>query len=36
MAKDLKRKNEKEDNKTKKVLKKNKKVEDDIQYASHA
>lgn len=31
MAKDLKRKNEKEDNKTKKVLKKNKKVEDDIQ-----
>lgn len=31
MAKDLKRKNEKEDNKTKKVLKKNKKVEDDLQ-----
>lgn len=31
MAKDLKRKNEKEDNKTKKVFKKNKKVEDDIQ-----
>ena len=31
MAKNLKRKNEKEDNKTKKVLKKNKKVEDDIQ-----
>lgn len=31
MAKDLKRKNEKEDNKTKKVLKKNKKVEDDVQ-----
>lgn len=31
MVKDLKRKNEKEDNKTKKVLKKNKKVEDDIQ-----
>lgn len=31
MAKDLKRKNEKEDNKTKKVLKKNKKVEDELQ-----
>lgn len=31
MAKDLKRKNEKEDNKTKKVLKKNKKVEDDSE-----
>ena len=31
MAKDLKRKNEKEDNKTKKVLKKNKKVEDDLE-----
>lgn len=31
MAKDLKRKNEKEDNKTKKVLKKNKKFKDDIQ-----
>lgn len=31
MTKDLKRKNDKEYNKTKKVLKKNKKVEDDIQ-----
>ena len=31
MAKDLKRKNEKEDNKTKKVLKKNKKVEEDLE-----
>lgn len=31
MAKDLKRKNEKEDNKIKKVLKKNKKVEDELQ-----
>ena len=31
MAKDLKRKNEKEDNKTKKFLKKNKKVEDELQ-----
>ena len=31
MAKDLKRKNEKEYNKTKKVLKKNKKVEEDLE-----
>ena len=31
MAKDLKRKNEKEDDKTKKFLKKNKKVEDELQ-----
>lgn len=31
MAKDLKRKNEKEDSRTKKVLKKNKKVEDDLE-----
>lgn len=31
MAKDLKRKNEKEDNKIKKVLKKNKKVEEDLE-----
>ena len=32
MAKDLKRKNEKEDNKTKKVLKQTKKVEEDLEF----